>query len=220
MKALPFFLAFPGLLAGGDAVARDNWHERFCIEAQQIMAGTSLIAALEIHDDMDSFVKSGATDTPFTVHAFLSNPEADSGMARTLSCKMRMAERINAVQGRVDRPAPASGDTDCTFVHRRMVERVAADIGSGGLKVDPKSIIYQEDHRTYIGPHWLDPWPFNAAELDPEGRLTLQGRALYAPHAWWIPMPDRFKGNYYCHLVAPDYLEALLRGQTAPQPVQ
>ena len=24
-------------------------------------------------------------------------------------------------------------------------------------------------------------------------------------------MPARFKGNYYCHLVAPDYLETLLR---------
>jgi hypothetical protein len=29
-------------------------------------------------------------------------------------------------------------------------------------------------------------------------------------------MPERFLGNYYCHLIAPDYLRALVRGDLEP----
>ena len=30
-------------------------------------------------------------------------------------------------------------------------------------------------------------------------------------------MPDRFKGTYYCHLIAPAYLEAILRGDAVAE---
>ena len=82
-------------------------------------------------------------------------------------------------------------------------------IAAEQLRVDP-------EETTFIGPMWLRPWPFQPLRRDEAGLLHLQSRALYVPFTWWIPMPDRFKGTYYCHLIAPDYLEAVLRGEVSP----
>lgn len=194
--------------------AGERWQDTFCIDAQQVLAGTELVAQLNVHDNWDTFVESKASDSPLTVHQYLSNPSAE-GMPRTLSCKMRTAERINATET-VDSGMPAaSGDTDCTAVHREMVNKTLAGLAGHRIAVESDDIVYDEDDTTYIGPRWLKPWPFDAVTAR-DNALHLHARALYAPYVWWIPMPDRFKGNYYCHLVAPDYLEAILIGKVTP----
>ena len=221
MQGAWFLLLMPGVLGFAAIAVAGDWHQNFCRQAQQVIAGTELVAELHLHEDMGSFVKSRVGDMPLTVHAFFSNPAPGSELPRTLSCKMRTAGRINATLATPGKPTPTTGETDCAFVHRRMVERVAADIAPSARKIDPASILYAEDDTTWTGPGWLEPWPWHAAGFNNTGNLTLRARALYAPDAWWLPMPDAFKGNYYCHLVAPGYLEALIRGDltvSAPQP--
>lgn len=200
-------LSFPGY-------SDERWQDSYCVEAQQVLAGTELVAELEVHENWDTFVESKASDSPLTVHEYLSNPSAE-GIPRTLSCKMRTAERINATET-VDPAKPAAtGDTDCVAVHRDMVAKLLVSLAGQRLAVERGDIVFDEDETTYIGPRWLKPWPYDAVTMQGEV-LHLRARALYAPHAWWIPMPERFKGNYYCHLVAPDYLEAILLGKVTP----
>lgn len=202
-------------LTAAQTVADDGTPEPFCGVAQQVLAGTAIVPEVEVQSDYDAFVASKSSDSPFIVQQFLSNPAPeDAGLARTLSCKMRTAERINSVQGTPEAVRPAEGDSDCAEVHRHMLEGVAASIPQGQRALEATSVIIEEEQTTYMGPMWLQPWPFDAVTLDEEGRLRLHARALYVPFAWWIPMPERFQGNYYCHLVAPAYLEALLRGQS------
>ncbi len=74
--------------------------------------------------------------------------------------------------------------------------------------------VHEEDMK-FIGPSWLDPWPFAPVAAGEGGRPQLHTRALYAPYSWWMPMPERFLGNYYCHLAAPSYIESLVRGELA-----
>ena len=191
--------------------AQARWQDTFCIEAQQVLAGTGLVAELKVHEEWETFVESKASDAPLTVHQYLSNPSPE-GILRTLSCKMRTAERINATETMVAGVPAAAGDTDCAAVHRHMLQKARAGIAAQPPVVERADIIIDEDDTTYIGPRWIKPWPFDAVSVE-GNELHLRARALYAPHAWWIPMPDRFKGNYYCHLVAPEYLEAILSGK-------
>jgi hypothetical protein len=190
----------------------------FCAGAQQQIARTELIAEVVNHTDYESFVQSKATASPLVVQQYFSNPApGPDAIARVVSCKMKTAERINNDNMSADDPTPvAAGDRNCHALHEGMLADIVARIPAQELSVSPEQLIVDEEQLAYMGPMWLKPWPFEPLARDESGQLHLQSKALYVPFAWWIPMPDRFKGTYYCHLIAPQFLEALLRGETAP----
>ena len=191
----------------------------FCAWAQQVVAGTELAANVVTVTDYEAFVRSKPGSAPLTVQQYWSNPlPAEGGMARVVSCKMKTAERINAAhRAATGQEAPvARGDGSCDKVGREMLAAVLNRVPRADLAIPAEQLRVDPEETTFIGPMWLRPWPFQPLQRDEAGLLHLQSRALYVPFAWWIPMPDRFKGTYYCHLIAPDYLEAVLRGEVSP----
>ena len=190
----------------------------FCVGAQQLIAQTGLSARVLTHTDYDSFVKSKATASPLVVQQYFSRPLAgDPAMATVVSCKMKTAERINAAHLAAGQATPVAGtDQSCDAIHRDMLAAALASIDPAQLAVPQEKILVDEEALTFMGPMWLKPWPFEPLSRDESGRLHIHSKALYVPFAWWIPMPDRFKGTYYCHLIAPAFLEAVLRGEVHP----
>ena len=93
-----------------------------------------------------------------------------------------------------------------------MLDQVYAGLQPGEISIPQERWQVMEEDMKITGSSWVDPWPFESVRTGEGDRLQLHTRALYAPHAWWIPMPERFLGNYYCHLAAPSYIEALVRG--------
>jgi len=189
----------------------------YCVQAQQIIAGTELEAKSKIHTEFEEFVESKALDKPLTVQQYSSVPlPGDETMNTVLSCKMKTAERINtAYPSAAGEPPVADGDGSCQAVHRAWLDKIANSIPSGELALSPGELVVDDEDLTFIGPMWLRPWPFEPLYRGDDNRLHIRTRALYVPFSWWIPMPDRFKGTYYCHLIAPDYLEAILRGDSS-----
>lgn len=188
--------------------------QEICARAQGIIAQTSLAPAVNVHDTWDAFVESKPGDQPFEVEQFFSSHRPGSDEQPTVvSCKMRTAERINTshYDDGSDTP-PAGTESSCDAVHRAFLEEVYRQVPDEQQKIALDRWQVMEEELTYIGPKWLQPWPFVPVVRRDDGRLQLHTRALYVPYAWWIPMPDRFLGNYYCHLVAPDYLRALVTG--------
>ena len=201
-------LAFSLLLP--TAQADETLNSNYCAIAQQVIARSAVQPVVQVPGSYDAFVASKASDTPFVVQQYLSNPvPGNDNLQRTLSCKMRTAERINSIQGE----GLALGDRDCARVHWNMLLRVAATIPDDELKGTLEDIVIADDLDTYMGPSWLQPWPFDAATRTTDNRPQLRSRALFVGQLWWLPMPKRFKGNHYCHLVAPDYLALLMRGE-------
>jgi hypothetical protein len=190
----------------------------FCAGAQQQIARTELVAEVVNHTDYESFVQSKATASPLVVQQYFSNPAPGrDAIARVVSCKMKTAERINNDNmSSNDAPPVAAGDRSCHALHRDMLAHIVARIPAQELSVSPEQLVVDEEQLAFMGPMWLKPWPFEPLVRDESDRLHLQSKALYVPFAWWIPMPDRFKGTYYCHLIAPGFLEAVLRGDVAP----
>ena len=187
----------------------------FCARAQQWIAETELQAEVISYDDHEAFVESKATISPLTVAQHLSNPEKIKGIATVVSCKMKTAEMINEVYG-TDSPV-AGRSQSCTTVLARLVEESLTSLAGQSAALSRDAIVIDEEESTFIGPMWLKPWPFDPVSLDEQGKLHLHSKALYVPDAWYIPMPDSFKGVYYCHLIAPDYLDGLLSG-SLPMP--
>jgi hypothetical protein len=184
----------------------------FCAWAQQEIAGTALEAQVRVHASYDEFVESKPTTNPLQVHQYSSNPLNDgSGINQVISCKMKTAQRLEQSWESAADGVIAEGDTSCDAVHRRMLERLRSGLGAEENNAGARQFVVDEEELTFMGPMWLSPWPFEPVVTDDSGRLHLQSRALYVPFSWWIPMPDRFKGTYYCHLANPVYLEALFR---------
>ncbi len=178
--------------------------ERDCAQAQQIIADTWLLAAVVVHSDYEAFVESKPGTDPFVIHQFLSNPTGEMGVQKTLSCKMKTAERINNDFAVAGGPEPAQGDLSCAAIHQQWLARLTEPL---------EQIVVDEEELTFIGPMWTKPWPYDPVYRGDDGKLHVRSRALYVPFSWWVPMPDRFKGVYYCHLATPAYLEALSHGQ-------
>ena len=203
------------LVASTGARAGDGEDSVFCAWVQQVAAGTSLAANVVIYTSFEDFVKSKASTAPLTVQQYWSNPvDGAGGLARVVSCKMSTAGRINrAYPDAVREGGPAAaGDQTCDGVHREVLAATLNGIPRRSLAVPAESLRVDAQEVAYIGPMWLKPWPFQPLSRDEAGLLHIRSRALYVPDAWWIPMPERFKGAHYCHLIAPDFLEAVLRG--------
>ncbi|QFU76479.1 hypothetical protein EY643_12870 [Halioglobus maricola] len=211
MRAL---LAILAVTLSMSVSAEDN---KFCAWAQGVIAETSLEPAVSLYEDYDAFVESKPFDDPFTVHQYFSSHLAGEGSGPTVvSCKMRTPEQINRAHVEEGSETRAAGtESSCDEIHRQMLDKAYANLGDSTPVIPRASWTVTEEEVTYMGPSWLEPWPFTPVEHS-RGRFTLLTRALYAPNAWWIPMPERFLGNYYCHLVAPSYLDQLIRGRAAP----
>ena len=206
-QSLAVLLVFKLLLLGASSSAYAYHSEQNCIDAQRVVAVTRLTAKLIRHDYYQAFVESKPDTDPFVIHQYLSNPSGEvegEGVAKTISCKMKTAERINDDFSVAGRELPAQGDLDCSAVHHEWL---------GQLDERMEDVVVDDDEWTFMGPMWLEPWLFEPAYRGKDGKIHLRSKSLHVPFAWWVPMPDRFKGTSYCHLIAPGYLRALSRGE-------
>ncbi|MEM1113617.1 MAG: hypothetical protein AAGI11_17010 [Pseudomonadota bacterium] len=186
--------------------ASSTFATEFCLQAQHLIADTALNPEVAVHTDYESFVESKASIEPFQIHQYLSNPQGKDQMSTVISCKLKSAESLNLAFD-PDGQSPVAGeDHGCERITQNHLNYALAKWG--GSEADFEVV---PEVQTYMGPSWLDDWPYQAARKTDDGRWQLHSRALRVVDAWYIPLPASIKGVHYCHLVAPDYLEALVK---------
>ncbi|MEH6580331.1 MAG: hypothetical protein V7754_00240 [Halioglobus sp.] len=186
-----------------------------CADAQVLIAQTDVVPRNNLHQSYEDFVESKAATFPLETQQFYSNPEpGDANRYRVVSCKMRTAGSIAAAYTAAGQTVVTGEDRSCDFLAQRMLNQIGENIDSAKALIKAATVVVDEEELTFMGPMWLDPWPFQSAYLDDTGVLHLKSRALYVPWSIFIPAPAAFKGVYYCHLPAPEYVEALLLGRT------
>ena len=188
----------------------------YCANAQSLIAGVGVVAKNSIHNTYESFVDSKVLAYPLKVQQFNSNLLAGSEDAfKVVSCKMRTAGSIVDAYADHGEIVTSKEETSCEFLISTMLDELGDRSASQGMTVDLADVVIDEEELTFMGPSWLDPWPFEPADIDQSGTLHLKSRALYVPWSIFIPAPAAFKGVYYCHLPAPGYLKALLEGKVS-----
>lgn len=218
-------LALAALLAGCAARGADpGVHDApsppvtdaaFCREAQQAIVGTALAADNEVITDFEAFVKSKPTVRPLQTRQFVHTEDGAPGRPRMISCKMKTADHLMTEYD----AASAGADIGCSGVNRLTLERVLAAMTPTErrrLRYAPQKVVFDEDIVTTQGQVWVAPFPM--VRLAEDG--TLHIRSLTMRNDWLDPRyasaPPQFKGTRYCHLIAPEHLARLLRGEVAP----
>lgn len=184
----------------------------FCMQAQQWIVGTTLVARNEVFDDFEAFTKSKPAVSPLATTQYTWPQRLPNGGAMQVSCKMKTADHLHSVFG----PEAAGLDIGCRGVNERLLEQVLADMTESDraqLKVTPGvGLVFEDDLVTAQGPLWLEPYPMVRRQAS---RLIVQAKGM--KNDWNDPRyaqaPPQFRGTRYCHLIAPAYLRALLLGK-------
>ncbi len=215
--------------------------QRQCIEAQKIIATTSIEAYSISHTSVQSMTFSSAApyegpnlsayngkETPgdaleLTVQQFISYstiPATGWRYPEVVSCKMKDAEAIQFHFG----SDMAGTQQTCRDINEKIVADVFANLTSWQrrtLRYDENDIVFENDVPKASGPEWINPIfsPFPPATiiLGNDGLLHIKSRAsiVERTNPTTAAGPDK-KGSYYCHLPTPEHVLATLRGQTAP----
>lgn len=190
-----------------------NGLDNFCSDAQQFIANTNLEADNTLYDEWQAYVSSKPlvdeerllSQQYILYDAF---PTTKKRYAKLVSCKFKSSDRINMIRG----DGNAGEERSCGDINRQTIERVASELGAD----QTRTLTVEPDDSVFMGPQWLDPWPYEAISQAEDGSLRVTAKEMHIVYSKLIPMPDRFKGVHYCHLVAPDYVRALMTGTLEP----
>lgn len=207
-------LALASTVAGAQtaptAPGLDRTHPGFCAEAQRRLTGTTLPVDNAVETAFEPFKKSKPAVQPVRTHQFLVADTA--GRPLQLSCKTKSADHLRSAHG----AAAAGADRSCRDLHRDMVNevwRALAPAERARAPHPPWRVMLDADAANYMGSSWLKSRA--EATRGADGLLHLRAAGLFAEwEDWrWKVMPESFRGNHYCHLVAPERIRRLMLGE-------
>lgn len=188
----------------------DRTHDGFCAEAQRRLVGTALPVTNIVETAFEPFKKSKPAVLPVRTHQFLVADAA--GRPMQLSCKTKSADHLRSAHG----AAAAGPDRSCRDLHRDMVSGVWGTLTPAERARAPHPpwrVMLDADTESYMGSSWLKSRA--EATRGADDRLHLRAAGLFAGwEDWrWKFMPESFRGNHYCHLVAPERIRRLMLGE-------
>ena len=186
--------------------------DEYCLEAQRIVSKTDLDMRLVVQDSFDGFVKSKAIITESgepEIQQF--NWVTDDGMVQGISCKLKSADHLNLVYGE----GTAGPDGLCQEMNQAVFARAAGTVREPVYKqvvFDPAETVSNTEQPGMTGPDWLAPYTMTYVE-DDVLHIASKGFVVDFTDPAYAKAPERFRGVHYCHLIAPEYLLALLAGE-------
>ena len=204
-----------GLTAGATIPLRasETISADFCTQAQQWIVGTSIRSNNTVFEDFEAFTKSKPEIDPLVTTQYSWPQRSKGGAVMQVSCKMKTADHLQTVHG----AEAVVADIGCRGVNTKIFEEVIAamtDEERSALAFVPgETLIFEDDIVTNQGPVWLEPYAMVRRDAS---RLIIQAKGMQ--NDWndtrYANAPARFRGTRYCHLISPNYLRALLLGET------
>lgn len=212
------FLTLPvPAIAQSTALPLASSQAEFCSQVQRMLVDTSLSMSNVLHDNKDAFTDSKPSVEPLITHQYLER-SAD-GLPQELSCKTKTADHLRAFRGVDAARDPTLPPRSCRDIQRAVVMQVWQSLSAeerARATVVPTQLMLASDAMSYTGSGWIS----SPAEVwrGDDGRVRLRASGLYAEwEDWrWKIMPKSFRGNHYCHLVAPERVRRLLLGEERP----
>lgn len=183
--------------------------DAYCLEAQRIVTRTDVPMQLVVHSDFDAFVKSKAVIEGPTIHQY--NWLAPDSSLQGISCKMKSADHLNRVYG----DGAAGPDGYCHDMNRevyRLLLQSAAVAPAPAPVFDLSESLDTPEQAGMIGPVWLLPFTLTYVDGADVLHIATKGFTIDFDDPRYQKFPDSWRGTHYCHLIAPDYLQALLNG--------
>ena len=204
------------LLAGGNSYARDTLPEPtsadFCVAVQEILADTQVEATNTIFDNMPDYRSSKPSPDPLMIYQVVTYDEKRPVM---VSCKVKTADHIRDVYGE-----DAAGEQGrCSTITAMVKEQAIAE-----LEVDnPDEVVARakafviDDNEPYVtGRSYLA--DFELSYVGEDGAVHFNSFGLqvdWDDWMFWI-MPNRVRGQTYCHIATVPYMKAVATGALEP----
>jgi len=205
--------------ASAEAAFASSQNPDFCRIAQTKISNTKLAIENIVYKDFEAFKLSKPVGKPLTTAQFVvmsKHPKTGAEFPEQISCKMKTADSIIKYNGE----GTAGIDGDCKTIQQEIIETALANLSAEdkqlALKNHAGSIKAVDDEVVWVGPRWLNPWPWPSASQTEAGKVAITSKALFVLDSALIPMPDRFKGTHYCHLATPEYVRLLAIGEITP----
>lgn len=192
----------------------------FCQDAQRVVTRTAVPTELQVHESFATFVKSKATlEATAGKESFLQLHQYSwrdaGGNTLAYSCKMKAADHLNIAFG----PGSAGPDGYCHDMNEQvyaLLRRESADAAFTAVVFDPSERIDSEAQRAMIGPVWLLPFTLTSVDAANNLHIATKGFTIAFDDPSYQRFPPSWRGTHYCHFIAPEYLERLLRGDAEP----
>jgi hypothetical protein len=198
-------IALAGLLAAGAAGAADWPLDTFCSEVQRVTAQPTVPWTLVTHPTTGAYRASKPGIRPVEIHQYVT-PDA-TGRPKMISCKVKTVDHLQAEYG----PQAAGTQGNCQQVTRSVVDEALRAAPAGAPK-----IVVEPEQQVWTGSSYLSPFELLARDADGTYRVNTRYMRIDWEDWRWYVMPNRLRGHLYCHVIAPDYLARLLRGE-APE---
>jgi hypothetical protein len=186
--------------------------ENFCLEAQRVVTRTTIPMRLVINEDFTAFVKSKAVIEGPEIQQF--NWYNEAGEVIGYSCKLKSADHLQMTFGE-DSAGP---DGACQQMNQGVFELVAKEVRDPvftKVVFDPNETVSNEENPGMSGPDWLAPYTMDYS-VGGELHIASKGFIVDFTDEQFAKAPPRFRGVHYCHLIAPEHLRALLKGEVEP----
>jgi len=165
---------------------------------------------LVVHEDFDAFVKSKASIAGPTLHQY--NWHDTEGNIQGISCKMKSADHLNLEFG----AGSAGPDGYCHDMNRQVYELLLLQNSSpvyDPVTFDLSESLDEEGKSNMIGPAWLMPFTMTYLDESNDLHVATKGFTIEFEDPRYQKFPPTWRGTHYCHLIAPQYLARLLRGE-------
>ena len=194
------------------AALPDTTTDTFCADVQKILAGTELDSELIVYSDIAAYRKSKLMIDPIDNSQYVTLD--DQKRPKMVSCKVKAADHIRDYYGD-DAAGEQRPCRDITLmVQDNLASRLEAD--DPLLAATVRSYVIEPDEPFTTGSAYLTPFPLAFQGAD--GKLHIHTQSLQID--WldykWILMPYILRGQTYCHLITPEHMEALARGEAQP----
>ena len=184
----------------------------FCVAVQHLLANTSVDATNTIFDNMPDYRSSKPAPDPLMIYQVVTY---DDKRAIAVSCKVKTADHIRAAYGE-----DAAGEQlYCPAATELLKAQAIAEL----MQENPESvvaaasaIVVDQNEPYMMGSSYLS--DFQLSYLDDDGVVHLNSPGLqtnWEDMLIWI-MPNRLRGQTYCHLPTVSYIKALATGAIAP----
>ena len=194
-----------------DAKLPDPTSPDLCVAVQHILASTEIDATNEIFDNMPDYRHSKPSPNPLMIYQVVTYDDIGPIV---VSCKVKTADHIRAEYGE-----EAAGEQRyCPEIARMTQAQAVAELQQWNPDAASvaQSFVVDDIEPYMMGSSYLS--DFQSSYLGDDGLIHFQAPGLQTNWDDWLiwVMPNRLRGQTYCHLPTVAYMKRLATGTTEP----
>ncbi len=183
----------------------------FCVAVQHTLANTDQSATNTIFDNMPDYRSSKPSVSPLNIYQLVIYA---GDLPIIVSCKIKTADHLRSEYGE----EAAGKQRYCPDITRALLEQAISELEEQDAEAaeTAKNFIVEDTEPYATGQSYLG--DFKPSYRDSDGNIHIVTPGLQTDWEDWLfwLLPNRLRGQTYCHLPTAGYLKAIATGEMEP----